>query len=493
MLLFNFSTEFVIFVLQMAKKDHKEMPRNIHENLHTISNHIDRYFRGFAIYTLEHRGIPSFYDALTNVQRYVLQNAPRSFNKTISLVGKCISDGYHHGDGSLSGAINKVAKPFGASEPFLIGDGFFGSPVNPEAAAPRYTSVKLNPIVAEILDQHKDLNLKNDDEQWEYLRMEVPVGILSTIMGIGVGYKSSVLPRKLSEIKKFLDGDENADLRPHFGKFSGKISPYNGLKKTWLMEGVIETDDSQRTVRILEIPPLIKYEKFIKKLSNFTENSKAEFHLQNDSRDTIDITLRHRGGVPWEEFKERIEKMTKILVSEILIFTKDKTVVEYDEMPDYLREFKVHREHVRYCQSEYDHRVYSEELEFLKAKLLYLKFMLEKKRSESEVDTWLNQHSPRTRERLNRILLRDLTAETIKKTEDAIVAMTKQLAEETVEMARLKESYEEMLKSLPKRKSTVKTRQVDEEEERDGIEIYNFLNEDEEDESENIGEDEEYL
>jgi hypothetical protein len=172
---------------------------------------------------------------------------------------------------------------------------------------------------------------------------------------------------------------------------------------------------------------------------------------------------------------------------------KGKTVVEYDEMPDYLREFKVHREHVRYCQSEYDHRVYSEELEFLKAKLLYLKFMLEKKRSESEVDTWLNQHSPRTRERLNRILLRDLTAETIKKTEDAIVAMTKQLAEETVEMARLKESYEEMLKSLPKRKSTVKTRQVDEEEERDGIEIYNFLNEDEEDESENIGEDEEYL
>jgi hypothetical protein len=56
-----------------------------------------------------------------------------------------------------------------------------------------------------------------------------------------------------------------------------------------------------------------------------------------------------------------------------------------------------------------------------------------------------------------------------------------------------KESTIRLLKSLPKRKSTVKTRQVDEEEERDGIEIYNFLNEDEEDESENIGEDEEYL
>jgi len=63
-----------------------------------ISKQIDVNFRNYALYVLENRGIPSFDDGLTNVQRFVLVNAPTSFNKTISLVGKCIADGYHHGD-----------------------------------------------------------------------------------------------------------------------------------------------------------------------------------------------------------------------------------------------------------------------------------------------------------------------------------------------------------------------------------------------------------
>jgi hypothetical protein len=63
-----------------------------------ISKLIDTKFRDYAVYVLESRGIPSFYDALTPVQRYILMNSPASFNKTLSVVGKSIQDGYHHGD-----------------------------------------------------------------------------------------------------------------------------------------------------------------------------------------------------------------------------------------------------------------------------------------------------------------------------------------------------------------------------------------------------------
>jgi len=63
-----------------------------------ISKFIDSKFRDYAVYVLEARGIPSFYDALTPVQRYILKNSPTSFNKTLSVVGKSIEDGYHHGD-----------------------------------------------------------------------------------------------------------------------------------------------------------------------------------------------------------------------------------------------------------------------------------------------------------------------------------------------------------------------------------------------------------
>ncbi|NMC58576.1 MAG: hypothetical protein GYA51_04195, partial [Candidatus Methanofastidiosa archaeon] len=79
-----------------------------------ISKLIDTKYREYAVYVLESRGIPNFYDALTPVQRYILMNAPTSFQKTLTLVGKAIQDGYHHGDRSLQGAISKLARPFGA-------------------------------------------------------------------------------------------------------------------------------------------------------------------------------------------------------------------------------------------------------------------------------------------------------------------------------------------------------------------------------------------
>ncbi len=63
-----------------------------------ISKLIDTKFRDYAVYVLEARGIPSFYDALTPVQRYILMNSPTSFGKTLTVVGKSIEDGYHHGD-----------------------------------------------------------------------------------------------------------------------------------------------------------------------------------------------------------------------------------------------------------------------------------------------------------------------------------------------------------------------------------------------------------
>lgn len=80
----------------MAKRNVLE--RNVREAALGISKQIDINFRNYALYVLENRGIPSFYDALTNVQRVSLVNAPKSFSKTISLVGSCISNGYHHGD-----------------------------------------------------------------------------------------------------------------------------------------------------------------------------------------------------------------------------------------------------------------------------------------------------------------------------------------------------------------------------------------------------------
>ena len=471
----------------MAKKAILE--RNVRETTLGISKQIDINFRNYALYVLEHRGIPSFYDGLTNVQRVSLMNAPKTYSKTISLVGACISNGYHHGDKSLSGAINKLARPFGCGEQLLLGDGFFGTPVNTEASAARYTSVKINPTINEILNKYMVLNKKNSDDQWEWLRTELPVGLLTMVVGIAVGYKSTVLPRKAEEIVKFLD-NKKANLTPYYKGFTGKISAYNGLKKTWLVEGVVEVNDVDRTIRITELPPLMKYDSFIKKLSRLTESS-IEFSIQNDSSDNVDITLKHKGGCTWDEFEDKIQKMNKILVTETLVFVKDSSVIEYADIADFLTEYRVHREAVRLEKSVYDLGVYNEELEFLKAKVEYLKFMLAKKRADVEIDTFLSAYIGKIKGRLERILLRDLSNEVMLKTQQLIQDMITTIKKEEVTKKDLEASLEKLKIETPIfSKRTSNTRSIDlfsgEVEQLDGIEIFGSSDEeDEQDDEEN--------
>lgn len=65
----------------------------------SITDQINTQYRSYAIYVLQGRGIPNFYDGLTPVQRLILENAPSRFSKTIGLVGEVIKTGlYHHGD-----------------------------------------------------------------------------------------------------------------------------------------------------------------------------------------------------------------------------------------------------------------------------------------------------------------------------------------------------------------------------------------------------------
>jgi DNA gyrase/topoisomerase IV subunit A len=469
----------------MAKKQAPQ-ERNIRESTLGISKQINVNFRNYAIYVLENRGIPSFYDGLTNVQRVSLMNAPKTFSKTISLVGACISNGYHHGDKSLSGAINKLARPFGCSEQLLMGDGFFGTPVNPEASAARYTSVKINSTVNEILSKYMVLNRKNDDDQWEWLRTDVPVGLLTSTVGIAVGYSTTILPRNLNEIQKFLEG-RSASLAPYFKNFSGKVTNYNGGKKSWLIEGVCEVDDVKKIIRVTELPPLMKYSSFIKKLSKFAE-SEYDFIVQNDSSDNVDVTLKYKSGTSWESFKERIEKMIKILVTETLIYVKDSAVVEYEDIKDYLTEYRVHREYVKLQKSIHDLGVYNEELEFLKAKLEYLKFMLAKKRAENEIDIFLGAYISKIKSRLERTLLRDLSQETLTKTQELIKEMMNTISEETKLMNSLEASHLKLKEETPVLNKSTHNKSVDlfmeDAEEVDGIEIFTGRDDDEKDEDE---------
>ena len=401
-----------------------------------VKQQINTYFKKYALYVIESRGIPNFYDALTPVQRLVLLNAPDKNEGTIGLVGSVMKTGlYHHGDQSLIGAINKMARPFGCSEPMLIGDGYFGTPVNPKAASARYTKVKTSTFAKETVKENEALNVKNSEGGYNWLHVDIPMGLVNHIVGIAVGYSSMILPRKISDIREYLEG-KNKQLKPYFAGYRGTIKKHNGLDKSWLFEGQLEIDDKSMTIKIGDLPPLMRYDSFVRKMFLKIEELGDNCKVDNNSSEYIDISIKWKDPATWQQLKEGISKLTKLIAVEGLVFVKDGSVVEYDDITHYLDEFRVHQQRVVYKKMLYNLAVSNDELEYLKAKVLFMKFMMEKKRKRDEIKDWMSSYKPKIRARLDSIKLTMLTTEHLKETEDKIKEIISLIKSQEAECAK---------------------------------------------------------
>ena len=421
----------------------------------SISDQINQKYRDYALYVLQSRGIPNFYDSLTPVQRIIIENSPNSFNKTIGLVGEVIRTGlYHHGDSSLSGAISKLARPFGCSFTVLEGDGFFGSPVNPNPSAPRYTSVKISQTVKQIVERHKDLNQENEEGGHDWLHIEVPVGLLTHIVGIAVGYRSNILPRKLEDIIEYLEG-KNKLLKPYFKDFDGKIYKFGPEDKTWILESGFEVNEKKKTIRIFDLAPVMRYDSFMSKLILKLDIAGYDYYMQNNSQSKCDLTISLR-SLSADEFTKAsamIKKLTQIVVKEDIVFIKDGGVMEFDSVKEYLDSFRIHLEEVRLRRLKKDEVDLRMDLEFLEAKLKFLIFMSQKKRTNSEIVQFLSGFAKWISQKLSAIQIIKLSADHIKETEDEIKRIKSEIKRVQAEIKKQEVVVKKIILSIKKVKA----------------------------------------
>jgi DNA gyrase/topoisomerase IV subunit A len=427
----------------------------------TITDQINQDYRKYALYVIQSRGIPNFYDALTPVQRLILQNSPSIFKKTVGVIGEVFSTGlYHHGDSSMAQAISKLARPFSCSEQILLGDGFFGSPVNPAPSAPRYTQVKISSKYKDIIEKYKDLNVPNEEGGFDWIHVDYPVGLSTHIVGIAVGYKSNILPRKPEDIVTYLNGNKSKKLKPYFKGFKGKITRMDSLKSAWLIEGDIETDITSRTFKINSISPLQRYESFFIRLNNLLEKKGINYKMDNFSTDEVKINIKFRcTDQEFKEMSELIAKETKQIVTENIVFVREGSVLEYDCIEDYLEDFIVHRERTILKRFERDLLYLNDELEFLEAKVKFLTFMQEKKRGADEVSKFLIEYKREIARRLESISLIKLTKEEIIKTKEEINLIKSDIKNKNQEIKNQKDRVKVVEKenSLLKKKTTSRT------------------------------------
>jgi DNA gyrase/topoisomerase IV subunit A len=443
----------------------------------SISDQINNQYRTYALYVLQSRGIPNFYDGLTPVQRLILENSPAKFNKTVGLVGEVIKTGlYHHSDASLAGAISRLARPFGCSYSILEGDGFFGTPVNPNPSAPRYTSVRVNSKIKDFIFKNYDLNIKNEEGGHNWLHVEVPTGLLTHIVGIAVGYRSNILPRKLEDIIDYLGGQPKL-LKPYFKDFSGKISKFGGEENIWLIESGLEIDERKKVIRIFDLPPVMRYDSFINKLDSKLENLGVEYRIENRSQVKCDLIVSLRGSDSsrFKEVVESVSKICKIIVKEDVIFIKDGGVMEFGSVKEYLDHFKGHLEYVKLKRLLRDLDNYSRDLEFLEAKLKFLNFMVAKKRNNKEILDFLSPFVNWISQKLQKIEIIRLSSDHIKQTETDIKEIKDKIQKTKKEVKDQEKIHNQATKSvdsLAKIKDFRPTNNLFEPSQINGIEIF---------------------
>lgn len=403
-----------------------------------ISKLIDTKFREYAIYVLESRGIPSFYDGLTPVQRYILMNSPISYTKTLSVVGESIKDGYHHGDMSLGKAIAKLARPFGSALQILEGYGFFGTEVSPEPSSARYTSIRLGKKPAEIIKKYHYLQERNEEGAYKPFWVDIPIGLTVGIIGIAVGYKTTILPRKLEDIKEYFEGKRKS-VKPYFENFSGKVQRYKGLDKSWLITSSINVIDNRIEVR--ELPPVMKYTSVIKKLDWLFNKFEGRVKVINNSNTKVHIDVVYSGKSEneWEEIQNFVTKVFSVIVTETPVFIKDDQVLVYDKVEEYLDDYQWQLLRLDAKNNEWNRNWTSNELDFNRLKKEFITFILQKKRSIAEIDEFLKGNTKEMKSRLE-----NMTAK--KFTKDELVSTTAKIKELEKTLKELEQAYKKAQK-----------------------------------------------
>jgi DNA gyrase/topoisomerase IV subunit A len=441
-----------------------------------ISKFVDTKYRDYAVYVLEARGIPSFYDALTPVQRFILKNSPSGFNKSLTVVGKCIQDGYHHGDSSITGALNKLARPFGNALQVLDGSGFFGSEVSPDPAAARYTSVKLSAKTNGILNKYRHLTTRTPEGPYDPFWMDVPLGLTTSIVGIAVGYKTTVLPRRLEHIKEFLVGHRK-NVKPYFEGFTGNISKYKGLPNAWKLTSVISVEGKK--IQIDDIPPILKYATVLKKLDTLIMKFEGKVRIINNSNTKVDIGLVYTGkdSEQWKALQEYVQKAFSIVVTENPVFIKDGQVLVYNSIEEYLTDYKWQVLRLNFKNKEWEKEKLRFDLEFNEAKKLFIEFILQKKRTDAEVTTFLKKFHKTVRPRLEGLTARKFTTTELAFVKNEIKRLTKENATKLKELNLARKEYEKTIdptleKGISSKTTIVDLFDTDDVEEIDGMVIW---------------------
>jgi len=167
----------------------------------------------YAMSVIVSRAIPDLRDGLKPVHRRILfamhesgNTHEKSYRKSARPVGDTMGKYHPHGDSAIYDALVRMAQPFSMSLKLLDGQGNFGSMDGDNAAAMRYTEVRMDKPAAYLLaDIDKETvdfqdNYDGKDREPTVLPARFPNMLVNGAGGIAVGMATNIPPHNLGEV-----------------------------------------------------------------------------------------------------------------------------------------------------------------------------------------------------------------------------------------------------------------------------------------------------
>ncbi len=179
----------------------------------SLEEEMRRSYLDYAMSVIVGRALPDVRDGLKPVHRRVLfamhelnNDWNRAYKKSARIVGDVIGKYHPHGDFAVYATIVRLAQDFSMRYTLVDGQGNFGSIDGDNAAAMRYTEIRLAKIAHELLadiDQETvDFvpNYDGSEKEPALLPSRLPNLLVNGSSGIAVGMATNIPPHNLAEV-----------------------------------------------------------------------------------------------------------------------------------------------------------------------------------------------------------------------------------------------------------------------------------------------------
>jgi DNA gyrase subunit A len=360
-----------------------------------IEDEMRKSYLDYAMSVIIGRALPDVRDGLKPVHRRILygmyeqgNTAGKAYKKSARIVGDVMGKFHPHGDSAIYDTVVRMAQDFSMRYRLVDGQGNFGSLDGDNAAAMRYTEVRLTRIAEELMRDDIDKetidwvpNYDGSLSEPSVLPAKYPNLLVNGSSGIAVGMATNIPPHNLGEVIDaclMVIDNPRATVKelmevmpgPDFPT-AGFIHGSDGIRQAYetgrgiiqvRARAIIETQkksDRQQIV-ITEVPYMTNKARLQEKIAELVKDKRIEgiSDLRDESdRDGIRVVIELKRDAIAEVVLNNLYRNTQMQTTFGIIFLAIvNNQPQVMDLPTMLRHFVEHRKEIVVRRTRFDLR-----------------------------------------------------------------------------------------------------------------------------------------